>query len=155
MTSNPNHHAKNDDLEIREIDFGSSEYEAELRLRQAVLRTPLGLELGGQDTATDDVELHLGAFMGEKLVGVVMMRILPSSQVQMRQVAIDSATQGTGVGRKLIEAFEESAREEGASEIVMDARVTAQGFYEKLGYETLTEPFILRTIPHVKMRKRL
>ncbi len=143
------------DVVVREIEFGSREYEAELKLRQDVLRTPLGLVLGGKDIATDDVELHLGAFLGSRLVGVVMMRLVSADQVQMRQVAVDPTVHGRGIGRALVDAFEDAAREEGATEIIMDARVTAQPFYAKLGYETLGEAFILSTIPHVKMRKSI
>lgn len=144
-----------DDVSVREIEFGSVEYQDELRLRHEVLRVPLGLVLGGKDTATDDVELHLGAFIGSRLVGVLMMRTLSSSQVQMRQVAVDPTIHGRGIGRKLVLAFEDRARAVGTREIVMDARLTAQAFYEKLGYQTMSDVYIQSTIPHVKMRKTL
>jgi predicted GNAT family N-acyltransferase len=149
-----------DDVSVREIRFGSAEYQDELRLRHEVLRVPLGLVLGGKDTATDDVELHLGAFIGSRLVGVLMMRTLSSpqgqmKQVQMRQVAVDPTIHGHGIGRKLVLAFEDRARAAGAHEIVMDARLTAQAFYERLGYQTTSDVYIQSTIPHVKMRKVL
>jgi len=140
---------------IREIKFGSVDYENELRLRNEVLRLPLGLVLGGKDTATDNVELHLGAFSDSRLVGCLLLRMNSPEQVQMRQVAVDPSVHGQGVGRKLVEAFEEAARARGAREIVMDARLTAQAFYEKLGYTTYSEAYVQSTIPHVKMRKDL
>jgi predicted GNAT family N-acyltransferase len=143
------------DVVIREIAFGSADYQDELRLRHDVLRAPLGLVLGGKDTATDDVELHLGAFIDSRLAGVLMMRTVSSSVVQMRQVAVDPTIHGRGIGRALVIAFEERARLAGAREIIMDARLTAQAFYEKLGYETMSEPYTQSTIPHVKMRKAL
>ena len=143
------------DVIVREIKFGSQEYQDELRLRNEVLRLPLGLVLGGKDIATDDVELHLGAFLGSRLVGCLMLRINSPVQVQMRQVAVDPTIHGKGIGRKLVDAFEKAARARGAREIVMDARLTAQAFYEKLGYVAASEAYIQSTIPHLKMRKAL
>jgi predicted GNAT family N-acyltransferase len=142
-------------IEVRDIQIGSSEYQAELALRNAVLRLPLGLELSEKDTANDANEIHLGAFLAGALVGCLLLRTNSPEQVQMRQVAVDPAVHGRGVGRRLVEEFERRARGQGAREIVMDARETARPFYEKLGYQTIGSVYIQSTIPHVKMRKSL
>ena len=141
------------DVVVRKIQFGSAEYDSALRLRYQVLREPLGLELGAQDTDADSIELMLGAFIDLRLVGFLMMRTISPDLVQMRQVAVDPTIQGRGMGRSLVDAFEAEARKAGATEIIMNARLTAQAFYEKLGYETYSEPYVQSTIPHVKMRK--
>jgi ribosomal protein S18 acetylase RimI-like enzyme len=143
------------EIEIREIRFGSNEYEEELVLRNAVLRLPLGLVLGEKDVATDARDLNLGAFLGSKLVGCLILRVNSPSQVQMRQVAVDPSIHGQGIGRKLVLEFESRTRAIGATEILMDARESARLFYEKLGYEVASEIYIQSTIQHVKMRKGL
>ena len=143
------------DVFVREIAFGSDEYRAALRLRSDVLREPLGLVLGGADTDNDANELQLGAFLGETLVGVLLLRLNSPTEAQMRQVAVDPTIHGKGIGRKLVEAFERAAKQKGASDIVMNARVTAQAFYEKLGYTTYSDAYIQSTIPHIKMRKSI
>ena len=135
--------------------FGSDEYRVALKLRHDVLRAPLGLRLGPEDTDSDSVELQLGAFLGPRLVGFLMMRVISTSTVQMRQVAVDPTTQSLGVGRALVSEFETRAKLVGAQEIVMNARLTAQAFYQKLGYEICSQPYTQSTIPHVKMRKQL
>jgi predicted GNAT family N-acyltransferase len=75
--------------------------------------------------------------------------------VKMRQVAVDPHTQGTGVGRILVEASEAKARELGYAEIELNARETAVPFYLKLGYEVVGETFGEVGLPHKKMRKSL
>ncbi len=149
-------------IEIRQIQFGSTDYAQELILRDNVLRKPIGLKLSPADIEFDATDTHLGAFEGPKLAGCCLLRKLESVsgevrslQLKMRQVAVDPSVQGSGVGRKLIEHFESSARAQGATEIVLDARATAVAFYQRLGYEIVSELFTQVTVPHRKMRKLL
>lgn len=142
-------------IEIREIIFGSDDYRAMLALRHDVLRAPLGLVLGGKDTETDASELLLGAFMNSRLVGCLILRRRDDGVVQMRQVAVDPTIHGQGIGRKLVEEFEKRATGSGAKEIIMDARLTARDFYERLGYSATSDVYIQSTIPHLKMHKVL
>lgn len=63
---------------------------------------------------------------------------------------------GRGDGAKLMHFAEKAAAEKfGANEIQMDAQKTAEGFYRKLGYETVSDVFIEAGIAHVKMKKKL
>ena len=149
-------------IEIREIEFGTMEYEQELLLRDDVLRKPIGLRLSAQDTELDQTDRHVAAFQNSRLVGCCLFRQLESVsgevrsfQIKMRQVAVDPPAQGLGVGRKLIEYFETLSRARGATEIVLDARESAVSFYERLGYEVVSELFTQVTVAHRKMRKLL
>ena len=45
--------------------------------------------------------------------------------------------QNRGIGRKLMEKFEENAKEQGAGFIEIHASLAAASFYEKLGYKKL------------------
>lgn len=63
---------------------------------------------------------------------------------------------GQGTGAKLMQYAEKIAAERlGAKEICMDAQKTAEGFYKKLGYESVSDDFTEAGIAHVKMRKDL
>ena len=76
---------------------------------------------------------------------------------QVRQVAVDSASRGRGIGSALMAAVELLAAEQGASELWLNARDTAYGFYERLGFVAEGEEFVseLTGIPHRLMRKAL
>lgn len=146
-------------FEYRQIEFGSVEYDQELELRYRVLREPLQLPLSESDKQFDREETHLGVLSEGQLVGCCLLRMgapgQPPGQAKMRQVAISPELQGKGVGAALVRYFENFARARGATEVVMDARVSAIGFYEKLGYVTTSELFTQVTVPHKKMRKSI
>jgi predicted GNAT family N-acyltransferase len=94
----------------------------------------------------------------EALLGAA--RLLPAEgepQRQVRQVAVNPAQRGRGVGSALMAAIEWRAAQEGAEEIVLHARDSAIDFYERLGYEAISDVFVseLTGIPHRTMRKRL
>lgn len=57
-----------------------------------------------------------------------------------------------GIGTKLMTFLLNLAQEKGLHKVRLCSRVTAQGFYEKLGFSTITEPFIHIGIPHVDMK---
>jgi predicted GNAT family N-acyltransferase len=73
----------------------------------------------------------------------------------MRQLAVREDFRGKGIGRALARFPESFARDHGYVEIVLHARETAVGIYEKKGYKVARDRFTEVTIPHVPMRKRL
>jgi len=50
---------------------------------------------------------------------------------------------------------ENLAKDAGGKEVMMHARKTAMGFYEKLGYAAVGDEFSEVGIPHVEMKKNL
>ena len=142
-------------MTFRSFTPGSPEYAAALRLREAVLRLPLGLRFSTADLAAESVCFHLGAFDGPQLVAVLLLQPLDARTVQMRQVAVDPAQQRSGLGTGLIAFAENFARAKGYQSLSAHARSTALGFYEKLGYATSGPEFIEATIPHRLVSRRL
>ncbi len=142
-------------LELREIRHGSPEYEEGKKLRQRVLRDPLGITLSDAELAEEATARHLAAFEGARLVGYLILYDQGNGAVRMRQVAVDFDRQRSGVGKALVRRSEELARANGYRTMVLHAREVAVPFYLALGYEIFDEPFVEVTIPHRKMRKRL
>jgi hypothetical protein len=68
-------------------------------------------------------------------------------------MATDGQQQGRGLGRRLLElAVAESRRDEPHRIFWCNARTSAIGFYEKLGWRVMSEPFdVLTAGPHVRM----
>jgi predicted GNAT family N-acyltransferase len=142
-----------DGIAIRRIGYGSTEYQDELALRDRILRKPLKLNLFDEDLGGEADDIHLGAFDGDMLVGVLVLTRLNAQTVRMRQVAVDEARQRLGIGMALVAAAERAARGMGYAQIVLHARMAAAGFYEKMGYERDGGPFDEVGIAHVAMRK--
>lgn len=143
-------------MQIRQIEFGTPEYDEAVRLRYDILRRPLGLEYTPEQLAAEYSEIHLAAFdVAGRLIAYLNLTPLAPDIVKMRQVAVESVLQGKGIGKLLVGASEQLAKHLGYKEISLHARDTAVPFYLKLGYERVGEPFEEVTIPHFKMRKNL
>lgn len=124
---------------------GDRYYEETVRLRQRILRDPLGLVL---DTTGDHERTFFVAVEDGHVIGTVAL-----AGHRLRAMAVEA--QARGIGRRLVERLEEEARARGVARIELHARETARGFYAKLGYVAEGETFIEVTIPHVKMWKTL
>ncbi len=73
---------------------------------------------------------------------------------KFQRIAVLSEYRGRSVGRLLMEGMEADARALGYKGVVLDAQVTAEPFYLRLGYQTHSpETFLDAGIPHVRMGK--
>ncbi len=140
---------------FRSFAVGTAAYEEALRLREEILRKPLGLAITVQELTRDAGCFHLGGFEDERLVAVLLLQPLDASTVQMRQVAVSHNRQRSGVGTQLIAFAEQYARQKGYVTMVAHARATALGFYLHLGYTAVGEEFMETTIPHRLVTKTL
>ena len=140
---------------IEEVTFGSLLYEQTLAFRDAHLRRPIGLTLSALDVEDEDRQIHLAVVEEGAILATLVLKPTPSNTVKLRQMAVEPATRGRGIGALLVRHAEHVARERGFAAVEMNARVAARGFYEKLGYVPSGEAFIDVTIPHIRMTKRL
>ena len=137
------------------IEHGSGEYEETVALRDEVLRKPLGLSYDPAELAGEKDSFHLALRKGAVLVACLVLKPLDERCIKMRQLAVRESSQGKGVGRELVNYAESFLKGRGFAEIVLHARETARGFYEKLGYEAEAGSFTEVGLPHVFMRKML
>jgi len=143
------------EVQLKEIIYHSEEYNQEVEVRDHVLRKPLGMSLYDENLEKEKDDIHIGAFIDGKVAGVLILTRLNAKDIKMRQVAVDDGLRGKNTGTKMVAFAEEHAREKGYTTMVLNARKTAVGFYEKLGYEKIGEEFPEINIPHYKMRKCL
>ena len=141
---------------FREIAFGSEDYERECALREDVLRSPLGLSLRDENLAAEKEQLHFGLFAPDgALVACAMAVPLSTSEVKIRQMAVVPSRQRLGLGSNIMGEVERTLVARGFHRLVLDARVSAVGFYKKLGYAVISDEFIAVTLPHVRMAKTI
>lgn len=138
-----------------EIDHGSRRYRQACSLRNAALRLPLGLSLYDENLEVESTYRHFGVFDGEVLVACLVIEPLGADKAQLKQMAVDEAYRGQGWGRRLVESVEARLIESGVRELRLDARESAIGFYEQLGFAREGEAFLKVSILHVAMRKRI
>jgi len=139
----------------REFPFDSAMYREAKQLREMVLRLPLGLHSTAHDFLGEEHSYHLGAYLEDRLAGVLILRPLESGTVQMRQVAVAPELQSHGVGSALVRYAEQFAAERGFTTMMAHARESALEFYRKLHYQVTSERFIEIGIPHFIIEKTL
>jgi len=142
-------------MALKIIDHGSPEYQQMVKLRDAILRKPLGLGFTPEDLEKEKDNMLIGAFEDERMLGCCMLVEEQPDIVRLRQMAVLNDLQGKGIGRALMNFAENLARDRGYKIIRMHARDNAVGFYEKVGYKIKGDKFIEITIPHYVMEKDL
>jgi ribosomal protein S18 acetylase RimI-like enzyme len=142
-------------VEIKIIQYLSSEYKEALILRDNILRKPLGRNIYDEDLKKESDDIHLVAFFEGKIEGTLILRNMGDGKVKMLQVAVTENMRNRGIGRKLVEESEKIAREKGYRKIVLNARRGAVEFYKRLDYEIVSEEFMEVGISHFRMQKRL
>jgi ribosomal protein S18 acetylase RimI-like enzyme len=142
-------------MALKIIDHGSREYQQMVQLRNDILRKPLKLMLTPEELEKEKDEILIGAFEEEKMLGCCMLITVDPTTVRLRQMAVLNNLQGKGIGRALMQFAENIARDRGFKKIMMHARKSAAGFYEKLGYQVCSAEFEEVTLPHYEMEKKL
>ncbi len=143
------------ELRFEIIPYGSELYNLTLRLRDEILRRPLGLTLQIHPSDMEHQSIHIAGFWGNELIACVVLKPLSSTKLKLRQMAVASQYQGKGIGTALIKYAEQLAKNLAYNEIELHARLHVADFYAKLGYLPEGDVFEEVTIPHLAFRKQL
>ncbi len=142
-------------MPIKLIDYGTKEYKQMIDLRYEILRKPLHLSFEKHELEKEKHDILIGAFEEEKMLGCCLLTRIDKNSVRLRQMAVQNNLQGKGIGAAMMNFAENVARDAGYKKMVMHARKTAIGFYEKFGYKVSGGEFIELSIPHYIMEKKL
>ena len=142
-------------MALKIIDHGSPEYQQMVKLRDDILRKPLGLGFTPEELESEKENLLIAAFEDDEMLGCCMLTPLNKETLRLRQMAVPSNLQGKGIGASIMSFAENLARDKGYKKMIMHARDTAIGFYEKFGYKISGHEFLELNIPHHIMEKNL
>lgn len=104
---------------------------------------------------------HFGYFEVENLIGIISVfksnhAFFKENQFQIRGMAVLTAYQKKGIGAQLIRYAEQYIQNQKGNVIWLNARIIAVGFYEKLGYQIIGDPFEIPEIgTHFVMFKNI
>lgn len=126
-----------------------------INLRMEILRKPLGLSFTPETLEKEKEDILIGAFDDEKITACCILTKIDSTIIQLRQMAVHPKMERNGLGASILAFAENIARDAGFRILIMHARKTAVGFYEKQGYEIHGDEFLEVSIPHYEMRKKL
>ena len=142
-------------MALKILDHGSNEYRQMIKLRDDILRKPLGLGFTSEELENEKDNMLIGAFEDDDMLGCCMLVEENPEKVKLRQMAVLNDLQGKGIGRALMNFAENLARDRGYKIMSMHARKNSVGFYEKMGYKVASNEFTEITIPHYVMEKEL
>ena len=135
---------------------GASEIDRYYDLRWRVLREPWSQERGQERDEHEREAIHLGAWIGERLVGVGRLHFISPETAQIRYMAVEPEMQGRRIGGRILQELELRAVQRGAKRIVLNARDRAVRFYGRHGYSvTHSSETLFNAIPHWEMLKNL
>lgn len=140
---------------LKQIDHGTPEYGQMIKLRDDILRKPLGLQLHPEELALEKSDILLGAFDEDRILACCILTPIDEKTLRLRQMAVQNNLQGKGIGASIMSFAEDIARDKGFSTLMMHARDSAIGFYEKFGYKVTGAPFTEVNLPHRLMEKQL
>ena len=144
-------------MEIRSITASEAR-----TVRLPMLRPGMPPESAILDRDDDPGTRHFGAFDGARLVGVATFFAAPCAgrpdlpAWRLRGMATVHDMQGRGAGRALVAEGVRVATASGAALMWCNARVSARGFYAKLGFGAVGDEFTTPVGgPHYVMIKDL
>ncbi|UJF35212.1 GNAT family N-acetyltransferase [Paenibacillus hexagrammi] len=118
-------------------------------------KVPEHLEMDEKDQSPESCHHFLIVHEGQA-VGTARWYKYQPDTAKLQRIAVLKSSRGLGLGKKLVLAMEEQAKELGCSYSMLDAQCQAEGFYRGLGYEVISEePFYDAGILHVRMKKPL
>lgn len=105
---------------------------------------------------------HFGYYLNNQIIGVISLfeikheQFVAQKSFQIRGMAVLPTYQKQGIGEALVKEAEKFCTTQKADLIWFNARTTAVGFYQKMGYEIVGSEFEINEVgPHFLMFKYL
>lgn len=95
---------------------------------------------------------HILVYHENKPVGTGRLRVV-DHEGKLERICLLENVRSLGLGKVIIEALEDIAKEQHIKKVKLHGQTHAEGFYQKLGYETSSDVFMEDGIPHVLMTK--
>jgi len=108
-------------------------------------------EFDQYDTLNEQCE-HILVFHQNEPVGTGRLRSVDGF-AKLERICLLAPYRKFGLGKVIIQSLEEIAKEKGLAKAKLHGQTHAEGFYQKLGYQTASSVFMEDGIPHVLMIK--
>ncbi len=105
--------------------------------------------------AIDERSWHVIVYDGEKAIATGRVFSDSKTEYHIGRVAVLKEYRSFGIGKMVMNALEQKAKELGAEIIHLGAQCQAEEFYRKAGYEASGETFLEQMCPHITMTKKL
>ena len=137
-------------------DTMSDIYLDAVRIRQKVFVQEQGVPANLEIDENEAYSVHFVLYTEEeKPAATVRLLPLDDQTFKLQRMAVLKEYRGKKLGAEIIAEAETFAKQQGFKTIELGAQLTAETFYQKLGYVAYGEIFQDAGIDHVHMRKEL
>ncbi|MRR13624.1 GNAT family N-acetyltransferase [bacterium] len=142
-------------LELEWIGPDDSRMAQVHELRHEALFAPFGLPRDDRWDDAGEAKRHVIASLDGRVVGYASLLLDAEGTGHVRQVSVREELRRAGVGSALMREIDAEGKRLGLVQLWLNARVTAEPFYQSLGWRTVSGVFPSgRTgVPHVRMEK--
>lgn len=144
-------------IEVELIKPNSEKYHLACQLRYKLFFAKHDLPWEVVDDRSEADVSHAAISIENRLVAYAQLVRHSDRIYQICQMVVEPDYQKQNLGRKILSTLIEIARQEGAIALTLNARLTAVGFYQKLGFNSYGESFPSATtgVLHIAMNKKL
>jgi ribosomal protein S18 acetylase RimI-like enzyme len=144
------------EVEYLRVPADTARYAAAIRLREEVLRIPLGRQFSDEFLSRQRLPefQHFAALMDDVVIAAATARVA-DGRIQIFQVATVDGLRSRGIGSGLMLFLENClASETGIPDYFVFSRLAAVNFYERLGYSVVDDRIhMLAGLEHREMSK--
>lgn len=102
----------------------------------------------------EDKFIHCCLYRGDELIATARIGV-EGNYARISRIAVKAGLRKQGKGTAIVKYAEEMAKQFNKPSLLVIAQIQAKGFYEKIGYAAVGEPFIDAGLPHIRMVKRI
>ena len=136
------------------IPYNSPDWTKAVRLRERILREPLGSKFSEDELKEEKNHIHIAGFELNEVVATAVL-VPEADQMKMQRVAVLESLRNQNIGSQMMLFCEDIAKEKAIKIIYCHARDSAVNFYARNSYQKVGEYFDEDGIPHLKMVKEL
>lgn len=143
-------------MKVKKIT-GEQDFQMAFSIRKEVFVLEQGVPLEDEFDEFDVLNgrcEHILVFDYDQPAGTGRIRVVDGLG-KLERICVLKPYRKWGLGKVIIKGLEEIAAEKGVAKVKLHGQTQAEGFYQKLGYQTSSDVFMEDGIPHVLMVKEL
>lgn len=139
---------------FKEITHKSPEWTDAVRLREKILREPLGSSFTDQELEEEKYHFQIAGFLDVAIIATAVL-VPEGDEMKMQRVVVTENLRSLNIGSEMMNFCENFASDKNFKVMYCHARDSAVNFYIKNGYTRIGDYFDEDGIPHLKMKKKL
>lgn len=122
-----------------------------IRIRVDVFIKEQGFEPGWEPDEEDKTAKQYIAYAGKEIVATARVRETKEGEFKIERMAIKKEYRGKGIGEGLVDHIINELKKTKPKRIWLQSQEKVKGFYEKVGFKTISEPIDRWGVFHIDM----